>query len=229
MSIIRLENISKSYRLQNDSPMRVVLDHIDLSLIEGDSIAITGPSGAGKSTLLNIMGCIDKADSGNIWFHDRDISSVRLDQLAALRNQHIGFVFQQHHLLPQLTLMENVLLPLLEEKNKEVKGRALKRALELIEWTGLENLKDQYPWQLSGGELQRAAVVRAMIHQPDLVLADEPTGSLDEENARILVDLLLKINQEKRIAVVMVTHAIDLAEKMQTHYRLSNGSLVKMK
>ena len=228
MSLLRLENIRKSYKIGADLPERLVLDKIDFELAAGDSVAITGPSGTGKSTLLNLMGTIDKPDSGSIYFDEKEISSLSLDQLAKLRNKQIGFIFQQHHLLPQLTLLENVLLPLLEEKDKEVKNKAIQRATSLIAWVGVDKRKDQFPWQLSGGELQRAAVVRALINQPKLILADEPTGSLDEENAGLLVDLLLKINEEKHIAVVMVTHSMELASRMKDHYRIAGGNLSKL-
>jgi lipoprotein-releasing system ATP-binding protein len=227
MPLIRLENISKAYYLGEKDRERVVLNHINLEVSKGDSIAISGPSGSGKSTLLNIMGCMDKADSGQLWYRDEDISQIKLDQLARIRNHNIGFVFQQHHLMPQLTLLENVTLPLLEEEDKKLKREGRDRAVELLEWVGLDRQKEQFPWQLSGGECQRGAVVRAMIREPELILADEPTGSLDEDNARIMVDLLLRIKEEKGIALVMVTHALDLAQKMETQYRLSHGSLMK--
>ena len=183
MTLLKLENIKKSYQLGADLPARVVLENIDLEIVEGDALAITGPSGTGKSTLLNIMGTIDRADSGKLFFQDKDIRKMTADQLAELRNKHIGFIFQQHHLLPQLTLFENVLLPLLEEKDIEKRQEATERAERLLKWVGIEKRQKQFPWQLSGGELQRAAVVRALINQPQLILADEPTGSLDEENA----------------------------------------------
>lgn len=227
MPLIQLKNISKSYYHGENNRERVVLDRINLQVSKGDSMAITGPSGSGKSTLLNIMGCMDKADSGELWFGGENISQLKLDQLSSIRNHKIGFVFQQHHLIPQLTLLENVGLPLLEEKDKKLKKEGLDRAVELLEWVGLSNQMEQFPWQLSGGECQRGAVVRAMIREPELILADEPTGSLDEDNAQMLVDLLLKINQEKEIALVMVTHANDLAKKMQRQYRISHASLIK--
>jgi ABC-type lipoprotein export system ATPase subunit len=228
MAIVRLENIKKSYKLGVDLPARIVLDNIHMEINEGDSVAVTGPSGTGKSTLLNLIGTIDQADSGKIWFRDRELSTLNADQLADLRNKEVGFIFQQHHLLPQLTMYENVLLPLLEEKDVNKRQKASERAEVLLRWVGIEKRKDQFPWQLSGGELQRAAVVRALINQPDLILADEPTGSLDEENANLLVDLLMRINEEKKITVVMVTHSMDLASRMKIHYRISGGSLEKI-
>ena len=202
MTLVQLKNIKKSYQAGPDLPDRVVLENINLEINQGDSIAVTGPSGTGKSTLLNLIGTIDKASSGKIWFNGEEIEVLNANQLAKLRNKHIGFVFQQHHLLPQLTLIENVLLPLLEEKDPNVRQKASERAEVLLRWVGIEKQKDQFPWQLSGGELQRAAVVRALINQPALILADEPTGSLDEENAKMLVDLLLRINEEKNILLI---------------------------
>ena len=226
--ILNLQNIHKSYINPGSGIERKILNGIDLNIDPGDSIAIVGPSGCGKSTLLNIMGSITKPDAGKIIFNGEDIDHYDKIQLSYLRNKHIGFVFQQHHLLPQLTMMENVLLPLLEEKNRDLKKQAKRRAEDLLDLVNLIDLSSSYPNQLSVGECQRSAVVRALINEPDILLADEPTGSLDEDAAFNLVDLLLRINKEQNQSLVMVTHALDLAVKMNKGYRLRNGQLAEL-
>jgi lipoprotein-releasing system ATP-binding protein len=226
--IVELQNICKSYKNQMSGSVRDVLKNIDLTVSKGDLISVVGPSGCGKSTLLNIIGTMDNPDSGNVNFQGRIINDLNSGELAVIRNKKIGFVFQQHHLLPQLSLMENVLLPLITEKDKKVKTIAMNRAKELISWVGLADVVHQFPSQLSVGECQRAAVVRALINEPEIILADEPTGSLDEKSAMELVDLLISLNAENGQAVVMVTHASKLAEKMKKMYQLSNGSLIQV-
>lgn len=223
--MIKLENITKTYINSTSLISREVLKDINLAVSKGDSISIVGPSGSGKSTLLNIMGTLDNPTSGSVYFKDNGIESLSLNQLAEIRNQHFGFVFQQHHLLPQLSLLENVMVPLLVEKNKAKKESVLQRALELLDLVGLADKTKQLPGQLSVGECQRTAVIRALINEPELVLADEPTGSLDEESAESLVELLVKINHEQHIALVMVTHSLELAKKMKKSYKLSGGNL----
>ena len=153
------------------------------------------------------------------------IDQMSENQLSDLRNTFIGFVFQMHHLLPQLTLLENILLPLLPRKDKTMTRQAGKRALQLIERVGLSGKENQYPSQLSAGECQRTAVVRALINQPRLLLADEPTGSLDAANASQLAELLAELNREENVALVLVTHSMDLASKMDKIYRLNEGKL----
>lgn len=227
--IIKLENITKSYQNNSSELIREVLKGVNFEVSAGSSIAIVGPSGSGKSTMLNIMGTIDSATTGNVYFQQSNITDLNKNQLAKIRNKHIGFVFQQHHLLPQLSLLENVLVPLMVEKNKDVKEKALPRAMELLSKVGLADKIKQLPGQLSVGECQRTAVVRALINQPDLLLADEPTGSLDEDAAINLVQLLCELNQEQNIAVVMVTHSMELAGKMRQLYQLSKGKLVSIK
>ncbi len=223
--IIELENIYKSYQNNSSSSQIKVLDNISLKINSGDSIAIVGPSGCGKSTLLNIMGTLDKASSGIIKINNDDISKFNDKKLAEIRNQKIGFVFQMHHLLPQLNLLENVLLPTLIVKETKHKESAKSRALELLRFVGLEDKIKQYPGQLSGGECQRASVVRALINQPEIILADEPTGSLDQESADQIGELLSKINKEQNVALVLVTHSLELANKMKVIYKLNNGKL----
>jgi ABC-type lipoprotein export system ATPase subunit len=225
--IIELENIYKSYQNNTSSSQNKVLDNISLKINSGDSIAIVGPSGCGKSTLLNILGTLDKATSGVIKIDNDDISKFNDKKLAEIRNQKIGFVFQLHHLLPQLNLLENVLLPTLILKDSKHKEAAKIRAFELLKSIGLEYKIKQYPGQLSGGECQRTAVVRALINQPEIILADEPTGSLDQESAEQIGELLSNINKEQNVALVLVTHSLELANKMKVIYKFNNGKLIK--
>jgi lipoprotein-releasing system ATP-binding protein len=220
--ILSLHNISKSYPSGNT--FRKVLDNLSLEVKKGETIAIVGPSGSGKTTLLNIIGTLDKADSGEAFFEGTDLMKMDSGELPAFRNRKIGMVFQLHHLLPQCTLWENVLIPTLPLKSNN--GEAEKRAETLLKRTGIWEQRFQKPAELSGGECQRAAVVRALINQPSLILADEPTGALDHENALMLTDLLLELNQEQGTALIVVTHSIELASKMEKTYRLLDGKLL---
>jgi lipoprotein-releasing system ATP-binding protein len=223
--IIQLSNVGKSYINPGTNIQRDVLSDINFQVNNGDSIAIVGPSGSGKSTLLNIIGTLDAPSSGIVKFKDEDMTSFDERRLAQIRNQSIGFVFQFHHLLPQLSLIENVLVPVIPQNGK-VNSKAISaRAMELLDSVGLAERIHQRPRQLSGGECQRAALVRALINQPELILADEPTGSLDQDSAAQLGDLLLDINKKHNVAIVVVTHSLTLAEKMKSIYRLSHGRL----
>ncbi|MFZ4398461.1 MAG: ABC transporter ATP-binding protein [Bacteroidales bacterium] len=224
--IIELENIFKTYGNQLDSTYSPVLEGISLTINANDSLAIVGPSGSGKSTLLNLIGTLDKPTSGIICIDNEDISIFSNVKMAEIRNQKIGFVFQLHHLLPQLNLLENVLLPTLVLKDKKLKNSSYSRAMELLKKLGLENKIKQFPGQLSGGECQRTAVVRALINEPEIILADEPTGSLDQESAEQIGNLLSNIQKEKKIALVIVTHSMELAAKMDKVYKLNNRKLI---
>jgi lipoprotein-releasing system ATP-binding protein len=220
--ILSLHNISKSY--PSGTTFRKVLDNLSLEVKKGETIAIVGPSGSGKTTLLNIIGTLDKAGSGEAYFEGTDLMKMDSGEFPAFRNRKIGMVFQLHHLLSQCTLWENVLIPTLPLKLNN--GEAEKRAETLLKRTGIWEQRFQKPAELSGGECQRAAVVRALINQPSLILADEPTGALDHENALMLTDLLLELNQEQGTALIVVTHSMELASKMEKTYRLLDGKLL---
>jgi lipoprotein-releasing system ATP-binding protein len=224
--ILKLENISKSYFSGNNPSGRVILDQLDLEVNRGERIAIVGPSGSGKTTLLNLIGALDRPDSGKIIFDGQDVASSNEKELAQFRNRKIGFVFQLHHLLPQLSLWENVLLPTLTDKNLQGK-ETLEHAQRLIDRVGLATVAHQKPSELSGGECQRTAVVRAMINRPDLILADEPTGALDHQSAFNLTDLLVELNKEEGVTLIVVTHSMDVARKMDRIYSLEDGKLVE--
>jgi len=220
--MLSLKQISKSY--PSGITFRKVLDNLSLEIHKGETIAIVGPSGSGKTTLLNIIGTLDKADSGEAFFEGADLIAINPKELPAFRNRKIGMVFQLHHLLPQCTLWENVLIPTLPLKLNN--GEAEQRAEALLKRTGIWEQRFQKPSELSGGECQRAAVVRALINQPSLILADEPTGALDHENGLKLTDLLLELNKEQGTALIVVTHSMEVANKMEKVYRLSEGKLI---
>ena len=224
--LAELQHITKHYGQPGSSIRNHVLREISFQIENNERIAIVGPSGSGKSTLLNILGTLDKPSSGKILLEGSFIDQMPEVQLAEIRNSFIGFVFQMHHLLPQLTLLENVMLPLLPRNDKNLLKSAGERALNLIERVGLSDHMHQYPSQLSVGECQRTAVVRALINQPKLLLADEPTGSLDAANADQLATLLTELNREQNVALVIVTHSMELAAKMDMIYQLREGRLV---
>ena len=224
--MLQLQNITKGYGEPGTHNYRPVLQNLNLEIGKGERIAIVGPSGSGKTTLLNLIGALDQPESGRILFEGTEISGYDKKQLAAFRNKNLGFVFQLHHLMPQLTLWENVLLPLLASGQK-ITDEQKKRAEYLIRKTGIENQKNQKPSEMSGGECQRTAVVRALINKPALLLADEPTGALDQKNAIALTELLIQLSQEENITLVTVTHSVEMAERMEKKYVLSNGELVQ--
>ena len=222
---LQIDKINKSYQAGSTGKARVVLDDLSLRVADDEAIAIVGPSGSGKTTLLNQIGTMDKPDNGNIFFRGRDIGLQDSKALEEFRNQEIGFIFQQHHLLPQCTLLENVLLPSLPGTKANQRSQVLERARILLERVDLWDLRDQKPGELSGGECQRTAVVRSLINNPSLLLADEPTGALDTDNAQNLADLLLDFNRSDKLVLIVVTHSMELAAKMDKIYLLKNGRL----
>jgi lipoprotein-releasing system ATP-binding protein len=223
---LQLNNISKGYGITGSHAFRPVLVNLNWQVEAGSRIGIVGPSGSGKSTLLNIAGALDRPDSGQVLFDNQDISCFTDGELAYFRNRELGFIFQQHFLLPQCTLWENVLLPVLPFK-KKVTENDRKWAEHLLKKTGIWQQRYQKPGEMSGGECQRTAVVRALINKPGLLLADEPTGALDEQNASNLSDLLLHLSQDEGITLVTVTHSAELAAKMDLVYTLHNGNLIR--
>ena len=221
-TILSLKDLHKSFQ-SGESTVLTILSGVSLTVQKGQSIAITGPSGCGKSTLLNIIGTLDKAEAGSIDLCGTSTDTLDDKALAELRLNKIGFVFQKHHLLPQLTALENVLLPTL----KKTDGDHLAYAKELLEKVGLKDRMDHRPGQLSGGECQRVALCRSLINKPELLLADEPTGALDAKSSEQLIELLLKLNKEEELTLITVTHSSDLRDKMSIHYKLSEGKLEK--
>jgi lipoprotein-releasing system ATP-binding protein len=226
MSLISLSHISKSYHDPGSGNVVPVLRDVSLTIEAGESVAIVGPSGCGKSTLLNILGTLDVPDQGDYHFEGRNIAGSPAAQLAALRSDKVGFIFQLHHLMPQCTVLENVLLPTLALKSKPDAATLQQRAEALLKSVGLQDRLSWKPAQLSGGERQRVAVVRALINQPKVILADEPTGALDEKNAESLTSLLLELQQTTGTTLVMVTHHPAQAARMGRTLKLHEGMLV---
>jgi ABC-type lipoprotein export system ATPase subunit len=220
--LLELQEITKSYNSTEGKP---VLEALSMQLDSGKTMAILGPSGSGKSTLLNIIGALDRPDTGQVLFDGNDIVNLTDKDLSTFRSREIGFVFQSHHLLPQCTVMENVLIPTLTIPDDEFRRACKTRAMELIQEVGLWEHKNKFPGTLSGGECQRVAVIRALINKPRLILADEPTGSLDRENAYAITDLLLKLKDEFNTSLIVVTHAEDIGKKMEHTFKLVDGQL----
>lgn len=225
--MLELIDIHKSYAAQPDDVP--VLSGINLRIEPAQSVSIMGPSGSGKTTLLNLMGGLDTPTSGRITLHQKSLTSLKETQLARLRNRRIGFIFQLHYLLPQCTVLENVLLPTLAKRQSVTEQKRVRqRAMDLLERTEMIPYTDSRPGQLSGGQRQRVAVVRALINQPDIVLADEPTGSLDADTAGQLTDLLLELNQSESVALVIATHSKKLARKTQRQFNLDHQTLTEL-
>lgn len=216
--MISCQNIHKSYeQLQ-------VLKGVSLSINKGDLVCIVGPSGAGKSTLLHIIGTLDKADSGIVTINNQDISVLKDRELSDFRNQHLGFVFQFHHLLPEFTALENVSIPAFIAKKNEAETK--KRATELLDFLGLKDRMNHKPNELSGGEQQRVSVARALMNQPLVILADEPTGNLDTERSEELHQLFFDLKKEFNQTFIIVTHNDLLADKADKKFVMKDGLII---
>jgi len=219
--VLEVQHVSKSYPTPAGDLQ--VLHDINLSLQRGDSISIVGPSGSGKSTLLYILGALEPPTSGIIRLDGQNPLDLEDRQLSLFRNRKIGFVFQEHHLLPQCDVLENVLIPTLVEPQAGAAER--QRAIDLIGQVGLEPRIHHRPHQLSGGEKQRVALARALIREPGLLLCDEPTGNLDHDSSEAVAGLLLELHKRQRTVLILVTHNLDLAARLKFRYRLSDGKL----
>lgn len=224
--LLQLQNVSKRFDSPESGEHLEILHGVNLEVGRGESLAIVGPSGSGKSTLLNIIGTLDRPNSGTVVLAGGNLSSLSDDELAGVRNEKIGFVFQSHYLLPQCSVLENVLVPTVPQKGRRNDKQVVERAKQLLARVGLAERTNHRPGQLSGGERQRVAVVRALINGPELLLADEPTGALDATSAAELARLLLELNRQDGVALVVVTHALDLARQMQRVYELRRGELI---
>jgi len=220
---LRLLGIKK--RFFNGNKEIEVLKGVDLEVTKGEKIAIVGPSGSGKTTLLNIIGTIDKPSEGKVFFEGKEVEFEREEEVSFLRRKKIGFVFQFYHLLPELNVYENLILPgkLDELSEEEIK----KRAEELLERLNLKEKAFSRIYTLSGGERQKVAIGRALFLKPELVLADEPTGNLDPESAKEVVELFLQLNRELNLTLILVTHNLEIAKKMDKIYLLKEGFLVE--
>ena len=217
--IISLKNITKTFK-GLDAP---VLSNLNLQLNKSENIAISGVSGSGKSTLLHLMAGLDYPNSGSVHLNNENIGSLSQNDLSIIRNQQIGFIYQSHHLLPDFSALENVLMPLLIRGGKYQNNH--NKAIKILKKLGLSNRLDHYPHQLSGGERQRVAIGRALINEPQIILADEPTGNLDRSNAKVVFDLFINLAKEYGSSIVLVTHDPELARKMKKIYHLSAGKL----
>lgn len=221
MSDLLVEHVAKSYPTRSE-PL-VVLRDVSLALSPGENVAIVGPSGCGKSTLLHLLGTLDTPTSGTITLRGENPQALDEKQLAHFRSRNIGFVFQEHHLLPQLSTLENVLVPTLAAGRPD--AALVARAQELLDRVGLAARLEHRPAELSGGERARVAVARALIHKPSLLLADEPTGALDRSTAHTIGQLLIDLQQQEQAMLVVVTHSLELAARMQKRFELDDGRL----
>jgi lipoprotein-releasing system ATP-binding protein len=221
--LLKIENVSKEYPAPRETLK--IISGVSLSLSRGDALSIVGPSGSGKSTLLYIMGALEPPSSGTVTLDGKNPFQLKERELAAFRNKEIGFVFQDHCLLPQCSVLENVLTPTLVSETKENDERILERARSLLQQVGLADRLDHRPAQLSGGEKQRVALARALITSPQLLLCDEPTGNLDHKAAEVVGSLLLELHQQQKTILVVVTHSAELAARFPLRYELLDQQL----
>jgi len=221
---LKIEDIHKNFG-SAENPVEV-LRGVSFDLAAGQALAVTGPSGSGKSTLLHLIGTLDTPDRGTIEINGVDPKSFSEPELARFRNQVIGFVFQDHHLLPQYSALENVLLPTLAFPGNG--ANAQPRALELLKKVGLTHRLHHRPAELSGGERQRAAIARALINRPGILLCDEPTGNLDRKSAQVVADLFFELHQEENNILIVVTHSLELASRFQRRFELNEGQCVEV-
>ncbi|MEO1860643.1 MAG: ABC transporter ATP-binding protein [Verrucomicrobiales bacterium] len=226
--IVQLDKISKSYPEGSDNKRREIFNDLSLSIQTGQSVSVVGPSGCGKSTLLNIIGTLDSPDSGEVEVCGSNISNLNDKGLSALRADKIGFVFQSHHLLPQISVIENVILPNLASSSPLEQSECSNTAIQLLESVGMSDHAHKMPSEISGGEMQRVAVVRSMINSPELLLADEPTGALDRERSEELIALLLHLCDEHNTGLILVTHDVKTASRMERNLAFEGTSIVEV-
>lgn len=221
--LLKAENIYKDYPAKAGKEPLNVLSGANIAIESGNIISIVGPSGCGKSTLLHILGGLDRPTSGKVFFRDSELNKMNENQLAAFRNRNLGFVFQFHHLLPEFTALENVFMPALINDGKDLKFRG--KAESILTDFGLKDRMHHRPSELSGGEQQRVAVARALMNNPQVILADEPTGNLDEQNTELMLEILLGLNRQQNLSIVLVTHDRSIAERSNIVYELKKGTL----
>ena len=220
-TILKCIGVGKSY---NDGALNVqVLNHLDFEVAEAESVSIIGSSGSGKSTLLHLLGGLDMPSEGKVILMDQDLGGLSQKQLGELRNRYLGFVYQFHHLLPEFSALENVMMPLLI--GKMPKAMAEEKAVKMLKKVGLDKRMLHRPSELSGGERQRAAIARALVNEPKWLLADEPTGNLDRKNAQNVLDMMLDLKRELNTSLIVVTHDDELAERFDRVMTMKDGSL----
>jgi putative ABC transport system ATP-binding protein len=227
VSIISLRNLTKIYQMGENTVH--ALRSVSLDVEQGDFVTIIGPSGSGKSTIMHILGCLDRPTSGQFLLGGRDVSSLSRDELAGIRNKQIGFVFQGFNLLPRTTALENVEVPLLYNRPVVPAAERHKRALAALTAMGLEQRAHHHPSQLSGGQQQRVAIARALVNEPNLILADEPTGNLDTKTSAEVMALLQELREKRTITVVLITHDMDVARYGTRIVSLRDGQIVSDK
>jgi len=223
--ILEAVNITKTY--QSGENKLVILKDVNFTLNTGDLVSLMGASGSGKSTFLNILGTMDSPDTGQVKIHGIDTVKLKENRLAEIRQKYVGFVFQFHYLLPEFSILENIAMPLLIAGEK--KHKALLSAVELMDYLGIAERKDHFPSEISGGEKQRAAICRALISEPDIILADEPTGNLDRETGWQVLELFQKINRDMNQCFFLVTHDENIAAVADRQYYLKDASLTPVK
>ena len=223
MITLQAKNVTKFYRLGETDVH--ALKGVDITINKGEFVAITGTSGSGKSTLMHILGCLDVPTTGDLFIDDQNVAHMSSDQLAAVRNKKIGFVFQRFHLLPDLTALDNVALPQLYAGESEETAR--EKARSLLKMVELGDRMDHYPYQLSGGQQQRVAVARSLVNNPSIILADEPTGNLDSATGDTIMAMFKKLNDEQQVTLILVTHEPDIARKTKRIIELLDGRIVK--
>ena len=223
--MIKFRNVWKIYKLDGNIEYQA-LKGVNLEIKEGEFVSITGPSGSGKSTLMHLIGLLDKPTKGEIFINGKNVTYLTDDQLSTLRNESVGFVFQQFNLIPKLTVLENILLPTIYAR-KKLKYDPKKKALDLIKKFGLGGKERSYPNKISGGQQQRVAILRALIMEPKLILADEPTGNLDSKTGVEIMNLLKALNEKEGITVVLVTHEADIAAYGKRMIRIKDGKITK--
>ena len=222
--MIKFKNVWKVYKIDSEIEYQA-LKGVSLEIKEGEFVSIIGPSGSGKSTLMHLIGFLDKPTKGDILVNGRNITSLTDDRLSTLRNEFVGFVFQQFNLIPKLTVLENILLPTIYAR-KKLNYDPRKKALDLIKKFGLNGKEYSYPNKISGGQQQRVAILRALIMEPKLILADEPTGNLDTKTGIEIMNLLRQLNEKDKITIVVVTHEIDIAAYARRTIKIRDGEIV---
>lgn len=222
--MIKFKNVSKIYEIDGEVKF-YALKNVNLEIKKGEFVSIVGPSGSGKSTLMHLIGLLDTPTTGDIFIEDKNIKNLNDDNLSSLRNEFVGFVFQQFNLIPKLTVLENILLPSVYSR-KKINYDPKEKALSLIKKFGLSGKENAYPNKISGGQQQRTAIIRALIMEPKLILADEPTGNLDSKTGVEIMNLIKKLNKEEKITVVVVTHDLNIASYGKRIIKIKDGQIV---